>query len=140
MGDGDLVSKGIIDPTVRGFRCDRRGDASDAVSLLVVAAAWLVNQGFGFELLHYPIDRTTILWGLTIGAAALAATVAATWILSALPRAAGITSLGLAFIGAYAAYEIVLYAATPILGSAGAFTASIVARLAILNVLWTMGL
>jgi hypothetical protein len=109
-------------------------------ALLVVAAAWLVNQGIGFGLHHYPIDRNTILWGLTIGAAALAATVAATWILSALPRAAGVASLGLAFTGAYAAYEIVLYAVTPILGDAGAFTAAIIARLAVLNILWTIGL
>jgi hypothetical protein len=44
-------------------------------ALVVVAAAWLVNQGIGFGLLHYPIDRNTILWGLTIGTAAVAATV-----------------------------------------------------------------
>jgi hypothetical protein len=80
------------------------------------------------------------VWGLTIGVAALASTVAATWILNAVPRAAGVASLGLAFIGAYAAYEIVLYAVTPILGGAGAFTAAVVARLAILNILRTMAL
>src|SRR5262249_61757546 len=46
-------------------------------ALLVVAAAWIVNQGIGFGALHYPIDANTILWGIVIGAAALAATTAA---------------------------------------------------------------
>ena len=34
---------------------------------------YFVNQAIGFGLLHYPIDTNTILWGFTIGAAALAA-------------------------------------------------------------------
>ena len=109
-------------------------------ALLVVAAAWLVNQGIGFGLLHYPIDRNTILWGLAIGAAALIATVVATWILALVPRAAGAISLALSLIGAYAAYEIVLLAVTPFLGGAGSFTTTIVARIGILSALWLLGL
>src|SRR5689334_12108048 len=46
-------------------------------ALLVVAGSWLVNQGIGFGVLHYPIDVTTMLWGLVIGTAALAGTLAA---------------------------------------------------------------
>jgi len=34
----------------------------------------------------------------------------------------------------------VLYAATPVLGGAGSFTAAIVARLGILSLLWLIGL
>lgn len=110
-------------------------------AVVVVGAAWLVNQGIGFGLLHYPIDRNTALWGLTIGAAALAATLAAASILSVLPRAAGVVvSLALAFIGAYGAYEIVLFAATPFLGGGGSFTAAIVVRVGLLSLLWLIGL
>src|SRR3954464_474640 len=56
-------------------------------ALLVVTVAWLVNQTIGFGALHYPIDGSTIAWGLVIGAAALVATAVASVVLSALPRA-----------------------------------------------------
>ena len=36
-------------------------------ALLVVTAAWLVNQAIGFGVLHYPLDRNTVLWGFGIG-------------------------------------------------------------------------
>jgi hypothetical protein len=49
-------------------------------------------------------------------------------------------AFGLALAGAYAAYEIVLLAATPVLGGAGDFTPAIVGHLAVLNVLWFLGL
>src|SRR6201995_4173793 len=80
-------------------------------ALLVVTGAWLVNQTIGFGIKHYPIDASTIAWGFVIGAAALAATVAAIFTLRALPRASSWVALALAFIGAYAAYEITLFAA-----------------------------
>ncbi len=48
------------------------------LALLVVTAAWLVNQAIGFGRLGYPIDTKTILWGFAIGMAALAATVTST--------------------------------------------------------------
>jgi hypothetical protein len=38
------------------------------------------------------------------------------------------------------AYELVLFAATPFLGGAGAFTAAIVGRVGALNVAWLIGL
>jgi hypothetical protein len=48
-------------------------------------------------------------------------------------------------IGSYSAcglvaYEVVLSALTPVLGGAGAFTITIVARIGVLNVLWMIGL
>ena len=49
-------------------------------------------------------------------------------------------ALGFALTGAYAAYELVLFAATPILGSAGAFTLTIVGRLGVLSLLWLIEL
>jgi hypothetical protein len=51
-----------------------------------------------------------------------------------------IIAFGLALARAYAAYEVVLFAATPVLGGAGDFTLAIVGRLAVLNVLWFLGL
>lgn len=109
-------------------------------ALLVVAAAWLVNQGIGFAVLHYPIDGPTIAWGFVIGAAALAATATSAAVLRSLPRAATAVAFAFALLGAYAACEIVLLAATPVLGGEGDFTVAIAGRLGVLNILWLIGL
>jgi hypothetical protein len=108
--------------------------------LLMIVAAWLVNQGIGFGFLHYPVDATTIIWGFVIGAAALAATVASALTLRAMPRSGAPAAFGAALIAAYVAYEVVLFAATPFLGGAGDFTVAIVGRLGGLNAVWLIGL
>ena len=107
-------------------------------ALLVITGAWLVNQGIGFGALHYPIDSSTIIWGLVIGIAALAATVAAAAILRLQGRTAVL--LALALLCGYAAYELALFAATPFLGGAENFTAAIVARIGLTNAAWLIGL
>lgn len=109
-------------------------------ALLVTAAAWLVNQGIGFGFLHYPFEVSTIIWGFVIGAAALAATALSVAVLRVTERTGTVVALAAALIGAYAAYELVLFAATPFLGGADDFTVSIVGWLAFLSVTWTIGL
>jgi hypothetical protein len=109
-------------------------------ALLVTAATWLVNQAIGFGYLHYPIDASTILWGFVIGAAALAATGAAVAALRWTRHRGTVVALAAALVGAYVAYELVLFAATPFLGGAEDFTAAIVGRLGVLSVIWTIGL
>jgi hypothetical protein len=109
-------------------------------ALLVVTGAWLVNQGIGFGALHYPIDGNTMLWGLVIGIAALAATAASSTVLRLLPQRGTPLVLALALIGGYGAYEVALLAATPFLGGADSFTAAIVGRIGVVNVAWLIGL
>jgi hypothetical protein len=109
-------------------------------ALVAVTAAWLVNQAIGFGVLGYPHELNTLLWGVAIGLAAVLATVAAKSLLRVSPRVPTPLLLVVALVGAYAAYEVVLFAFTPLLGGAGAFTAAIVARLGILNLLWMIGL
>jgi hypothetical protein len=109
-------------------------------ALLVVAAAWIVNQAIGFGALHYPIDANTIGWGIAIGAAALAGTVTSALVLRIAQKTSAVFALGLALVAAYATYELVLFAATPVLDGAGAFTAAIISRIGVLNVLWLIGL
>ncbi|HUN98582.1 MAG TPA: hypothetical protein VMU69_20410 [Bradyrhizobium sp.] len=109
-------------------------------ALLVVIGAWLANQAIGFGALHYPIDGNTLLWGLAIGAAALAATAASSAALRALQQGRTPLVLALAFVCAYGVYELVLFAATPFLGGAGSFTVAIVTRLGLLNAGWLVGL
>lgn len=109
-------------------------------ALLVVAGAWLVNQGIGFGVLHYPIDATTIAWGFVIGAAALAATLVAAFALQALRTTRATLVFPVASIAAYVAYELTLLAATPVLGGTAAFTVDIVARLGLTSIGWLIGL
>jgi hypothetical protein len=109
-------------------------------ALLAVTGAWLVNQGIGFGALHYPIDGNTLLWGVLIGIAALAATAVSAAILRLLPRASTPMALALALIGGYVTYELALLAATPFLGAADDFTAAIVGRIGVLNIAWLIGL
>ena len=109
-------------------------------ALLVVTGAWLVNQSIGFGALHYPIHASTIAWGFAIGAAALAATAVSAAVLRALPPNRAPLVLALALVCAYGTYELALFAATPFLGGAGAFTMAIVARLGLLNIAWLIGL
>jgi hypothetical protein len=109
-------------------------------ALLVVAGAWLVNQGIGFAALHYPIDGNTMLWGAVIGIAAVAATAVSSAVLRALPHSGTPFVLALAWIGGYGIYELVLLAATPFLGGADSFTTAIVGQIGLTNVAWLIGL
>ncbi|WP_257170338.1 hypothetical protein [Bradyrhizobium sp. SRS-191] len=109
-------------------------------ALPAVLGAWLVNQGIGFGALHYPVDATTLAWGAVIGAAALVATVAARGVLRALRTSPASLAFAAALLAAYAAYELVLLAATPALGGAASFTLPIVARLGLTSAAWLVGL
>jgi hypothetical protein len=111
-----------------------------SAALPVVAAAWVVNQAIGFGMLGYPMEMNTLLWGLAIWVAALAATIAAAQAVRLGPTAGRIAVLAAALIAAYATYEIVLFAFTPVLGDGNAFRPAIVARLGLLNVVWMIGL
>ncbi|UFZ04032.1 hypothetical protein LQG66_33380 [Bradyrhizobium ontarionense] len=109
-------------------------------ALPAVLGAWLVNQGIGFGALHYPVDASTLAWGAVIGAAALGATIVARITLASLRAAPAPVAFAVALIAAYAAYEMVLLAATPVLGGAASFTVAIVARLGLTSAAWLVGL
>jgi hypothetical protein len=109
-------------------------------ALPIVAAAWIVNQAIGFGVLGYPVELNTFLWGFAIGAAALIATAVSALVLRLLPAIGRPVELALTLLAAYVAYEVVLFPFTPVLGGAGAFTITIVARIGLLNVSWMIGL
>jgi hypothetical protein len=75
-----------------------------------------------------------------IGAAALAATMASSAVLRALPQSRTPLVLALALVCAYGSYELVLLAATPFLGGAHSFTPAIITRLGVLNAGWLIAL
>jgi hypothetical protein len=109
-------------------------------ALFVMTGTWLANQAIGFGVHHYPIDANTILWGFAIGAGAVAATAVSVAALRTLPQNRTPLVLALTLVCAYGAYEFVLFAVTPFLGGAGAFTAAIITRLGFLNAVWLIGL
>ena len=109
-------------------------------ALLVVTGAWLVNQAIGFGALHYPVDGSTTAWGLVIGMAALLATAVSSAVLRTLPQGRMPLMLTVTFVAAYAAYELALLAATPLLGGEGAFTAAIMTRIGLTSAAWLAGL
>jgi hypothetical protein len=111
-----------------------------SAALPVVAAAWVVNQAIGFGVLGYPMEMKALFWGLAIGVAALAATAVSAQAPRLLPASGRPVTLALALIAAYATYELVLFAFTVVLGDGGALALPIVARLALLNALWMLGL
>ena len=98
------------------------------------------HQGIGFGVQHYPIGATTMGWGVVIGAAALIATLAASTVVQAQPAMRAPLALGFAFVAAYAAYELTLFAATPALGGSASFTTAIVARIGLSSAAWLIGL
>ncbi len=106
----------------------------------MMLAIWLVNQALGFGALGYPLDGTTLAWGGVIGVAALAATAAAAIVI----RAAGTWPLWsrpvAGFVAAFIVYEAVLLLATSVLGGVQNFSVDIVAKLALSDACWLVGI
>jgi hypothetical protein len=109
-------------------------------ALLAVAGVWLANQAVGYAALGYPWTVDTLLWGGAIGAAALAATAAASFVLRALAGRGTVAALGVALLVAFCVYEAGLVLVTPVLGGQEAFTPRIVGEFALLNLAWAAAL
>lgn len=76
--------------------------------LILVVAAWLINQVVGFVLLSYPHTVDTYAWGTAIGASSVLGYFAARPLVSRLGTSVlGITA---AFVAAFAVYQLALYA------------------------------
>lgn len=110
-------------------------------ALLCTAAVWLANQAAGFLVLAYPWTSSTVAWGIAIGMAAMAATVAAQWLLARLEGLRFPTPMVAAFAAAFVLYEAMLYAvAVFFLGGAAAFAVGIVTQVLALNAVTLLGL
>jgi hypothetical protein len=90
---------------------------SRRLALLLAFTAWIANQVVGFGLLHYPTDATTLGWGLAIGLGTLAGAEAARIAFVQSLALNRLVRVGIAFVAAFAAYEVVLYAAGLVLAS-----------------------
>ena len=100
----------------------------------LLGLAWLANQAIGYGLLGYPQTWHSLGWGAAIGIAALLGTLAA---LAVAPRVARLGRTGMiaaTFLAAFTPYELALYAASFVLGSADAFLLPVVWRIFYMNV------
>jgi hypothetical protein len=118
--------------TLAALKLGRR----DAIT--IVGLVWLTNQVIGYGMLGYPWTWDSAAWGLAIGMSAGLAFLAARALSTT--RAAPF-AVSLPFIGAFAAFELGLYGVGFVLpGSDGAFAASVVWHVFLLNVIVLGGL
>lgn len=119
--------------TIAGTRMNIRG------AMALTGVAWLANQLVGYLVLGYPTTWDSFAWGAAIGVASLVAVLCVTAIRRTF--VADFASLGLGFVTAFLAYELVLLAATAILPSGDeAFSLSVVVDIFWTNVVALAGL
>lgn len=118
--------------TLAALKLGRR----DAIT--IVGLVWLANQAIGYGFLGYPWTWDSAAWGLAIGVSAGLAFSAARGLSTTRPAPFAVS---LPFIGAFATFEFGLYAAGFVLpGSNGAFAASVVWHIFLLNAIALGGL
>jgi hypothetical protein len=110
-------------------------------AFIVAGAVWLANQAVGYGILDYPRTFDSYAWGVAIGIAVLLALLAARAIGERFERSGPFVSTGLAFLSAFAVYELALYAASFWLpGNDTAFSWAIVGYVLQVNALGLGGL
>ena len=109
--------------------------------LALIGIAWLADQAVGYGLLAYPRTANSFAWGVILGVSAFVALLAAQALAGRLRDRGAVLAGGLAFTGAFVAYEGVLVAATAVLASgAEAFSLPIVGWVLRVNLLSLLGL
>ncbi|MGB3615174.1 MAG: hypothetical protein WBA10_15380 [Elainellaceae cyanobacterium] len=108
----------------------------------MVTAIWLVNQGLGFTLRGYPLEKTAIAWGLIMGVGAILAVnlsshrpvmMQQTW--------GGYCRWGaIAFIGSVVLYQGLILLAFPLLASGHSMGWDIAGKLVLKQAVWAGGL
>jgi hypothetical protein len=107
-------------------------------AIAVMGIVWLVNQLIGFGMLGYPWTADCIAWGVVLGLSGYLAMLAAITLSSKRPVPLAVS---LPFVGAFAAFELGLYAAGAVLpGGSGAFSAAILRQVFVVNLLGLIGL
>ncbi len=94
-----------------GYACAVPLAAFGAISALLfdrtyavvsVLSVWAANQVIGFCYMHYPMEFSTLAWGVGLGVIGVASTFAAAAVLS---RVASFTGVALSLIAAFAVYQ-----------------------------------
>jgi hypothetical protein len=110
-------------------------------ALVLIFGVWLANQLVGFAMLNYPWTASTFAWGLALGVAAVAATLAGQWAARRLADTGQFVSSAVTFLAAFAVYEGVLFAvAVALLGGTEDFTGTIISWIFAVNAAALVGL
>lgn len=109
-------------------------------AIVTTLVAWLANQAIGFGILGYPRTFDAALAGLFIAGAMVAATIVAERAFHALTSLGRLAAYPLALIVAFAVFEVLLFAVTPLTGGAETFSLEIVGQIAFTNAVWLAGL
>jgi hypothetical protein len=102
-------------------------------------AIWAANQFLGYAFMGYPFDGSSLAWGIALATACCVATVFAALIFT-LSRLPAWLNMPIAFVAAFATYESVLLLAALLLGDTQNFAPPIVAKLALSDAGWLLGL
>ncbi len=103
--------------------------------LMLVTAAWALNQATGFFLMSFPWEAQAVGHGIAILAATLAATVVAR---AAIEKVRGPFALraGAALLSAFIMHQLLLRAYASVGGGAENFSAEIVTGVALNDAIW----
>lgn len=100
-------------------------------AIAVIGSVWAANQVIGYGFLGYPWTWDSAAWGLAIGVSAGLAMLAARSLATTRPAPLVIS---LPFVAAFAMFELGLFLAGFVLpGSEGAFSASVVGHVFLIN-------
>jgi hypothetical protein len=107
--------------------------------LMLVTAAWALNQATGFFLMSFPWEAQAVGHGIAILAATLAAMVVARGVLTKLGGPVALRA-GAALFSAFVVHQILLRAYASIGGGGENFSAEIITGIALNDAIWFTGL
>ena len=107
--------------------------------LMLVTAAWTLNQATGFFLMSFPWDAQAVGHGIAILAATLAATAVARFTLGKVHGPVALRA-GAALLTAFVVHQLLLRAYASIGGGAENFSAEIISGVALNDAIWFTGL
>ncbi|NJR64103.1 MAG: hypothetical protein HC772_00210 [Leptolyngbyaceae cyanobacterium CRU_2_3] len=115
---------------------------SPSTALITVLSMWLVNQGLGFTIRHYPWTLTTFAWGPVLALGAILVMLLA----SVKPKLSqqGLTGYGVwlatSLVAGFGVYELVIWLACIVLGGCDSFTPPILWGIFQGNATWAIAL
>ena len=107
--------------------------------LMLVTAAWALNQATGFFLMSFPWEAQAVGHGIAILAATLAATVVARFTLDKV-QGPVVLRAGATLLAAFVVHQILLRAYASVGGGAENFSAEIISGIALNDAIWFTGL
>lgn len=105
-------------------------------ALLLTAAVWLPGQAVGFGLHDYPRDAQTVSWGVGLGVAALAATLAAAPASRAFAGQPVWLRAGAAFVAAVVANQVVILGVEQVVTGACEVRPGVISLVGLVNAVW----